>query len=142
VSNSGALEAALRALRHRDLSVADLEQRLAGRGFDERERAEALATLSRTGVLDDRRFAESRARALAERGAGDVLIRYDLEKSGVSSELIEDAVCSLQQEPERARRVVERRGVGPRTIRYLSGKGFSDETVAAVVATGSHDELG
>lgn len=146
-TGAGALEAALRAIRHRDLSAADLEERLAGRGYGESERAEALATLSRTGLLDDRRFAESRAATLAGRGAGDALIRHDLEHAGVGSELVEDVLGLLAPEPERARRVVERRGLGPRTARYLRSKGFSEETVvavvaAAVIAPGSHDELG
>jgi regulatory protein len=147
MSAEDALEAALRALRHRDLSAADLERRLGGRGFDEEERAVAVATLQRTGVLDDRRFAELRAAALAGRGAGDALIRHDLGRAGVDSELVEDAVRELEPERERVRRIVDRRGLDPKTIRYLASKGFADETVAAlvdfgVVASGSADELG
>lgn len=129
--SASALDTALRALRHRDLSATELERRLGARGFAEPEREEALATLRRTGVLDDRRFAESRAAALSDRGAGDALIRYDLERAGIDSELVEDALLLLAPEAERARRVVERRGPGPKTNRYLRGKGFSDETVAA-----------
>jgi regulatory protein len=131
---SEALDTALRALRHRDLSEVDLERRLAARGFDESERKAALATLRRTDLLDDRRFAESRAAALADRGAGDALIRYDLERAGVASELVEEVLVLLPSEAERAGRVVERRGRGPKTARYLRGKGFSDETVAAFAA--------
>ena len=131
---SEALETALRALRHRDLSEADLERRLAARGFDEAEREAALDTLRRTDLLDDRRFAESRAGALAARGSGDALIRYDLERAGVAAELVEHALALVPSEAERAGRVVERRGRGPKTARYLRGKGFSDETVAAFAA--------
>jgi regulatory protein len=137
-----ALETALRALRHRDLSAADLESRLASRGFEEAEQEQALATLRRTGLLDDWRFAESRAASLAARGAGDALVRHDLERAGVSAELVEDALESLEPESERAKHVVARRGRGPRTARYLRGKGFSEETVSAVVASASWDELG
>jgi SOS response regulatory protein OraA/RecX len=32
--------------------------------------------------------------------------------------------------------------MGPKTARYLRGKGFSEEVVAAVVAGASDDELG
>ncbi len=140
-SRAEAVDAALRALRHRDLSAAALDQRLAERGFEEQERAEALATLRRTGLLDDRRFAESRAAALAGRGSGDRLIRHDLEHAGVGAELVDDVLEALEAEAERARRVVDRRGRSPRTIRYLRSKGYSNETVAAV-ALGSDDELG
>ena len=131
-----ALEAALRALRHRDLSEADLERRLAGKGFDASECESAIATLRRTGIVDDRRFAESRAATLAARGSGDALIRYDLARAGIASELVEEALETLAPEEERARVVVARRGAGARTARYLSTKGFSEETVAAFVATG------
>jgi regulatory protein len=136
-----AVDAALRALRHRDLSASDLERRLAVRGFQEDDRLTALATLQRTGVVDDRRFAESRAAALADRGAGDALIRHELESAGIASELVEEAVSLLEPERERARRIVERRGLEPRTIRYLAGKGFAEETVAALVASGRGHEL-
>jgi SOS response regulatory protein OraA/RecX len=138
----GAVDAALRALHHRDLSAADLEQRLEAKGFDEIERADALATLQRTGLQDDRRFAESRAEALAARGAGDTLVRYELSRAGVDEELVADAIALLEPEPERARRIAERRGYGPKTARYLSGKGFSEESVGALVATPDGQELG
>ena len=78
-----AVEAGLRALHHRDLSAADLDRRLAAKGFDEAEREAALETLARTGLLDDRRFAEARAAALAARGAGDALVRHELVRAGV-----------------------------------------------------------
>jgi regulatory protein len=129
-----AVEASLGALDRRDLSVAELDRRLEERGFDERERFDALATLRRTGLVDDERFAVARAASLAARGAGDALIRHDLERAGVPRELAEAAVESLEDESLRARRIVERRGAGPRTTRYLGAKGFADETIAACVA--------
>ena len=133
---------ALRALRVRDLSIRELEQRLRARGFSESERDEAIETLVRTGLLDDGRFAEGRAISLAGRGAGDALIRHKLETAGVASELIDRALEAVEPERERARLIVERRGRGVRTARYLSGKGFSEEVVAGVVAIWRRDELG
>jgi regulatory protein len=137
-----AVESALRALRHRDLSVQELEERLRARGFAEAEREEALESLERTGLLDDARFAESRARSLAARGAGDPAIRHALGAAGVARELVDDALETLEPELERARAIAERRGPGPKTARYLSGKGFSEEVVATLVASGRADELG
>jgi regulatory protein len=137
-----AVETALRALHHRDLSAADLEHRLESKGYDETERADALATLQRTGLQDDRRFAESRAAALAARGAGDALVRHDLVRAGVDEELVADAIALLEPEPDRARRVAERRGFGPKTARYLIGKGFSEGSLGALVATSDDNELG
>jgi len=137
-----AVDAALRALRHRDLSANDLEQRLEAKGYDERERADALATLQRTGLQDDRRFAESRAESLATRGAGDALVRHELVRAGLDDELVADAVALLEPERERALRIAERRGHGPKTARYLAGKGFSEDSIGAVVASSDGDELG
>ena len=136
-----ALECALLALRHRDRSTHELEQRLRARGFSEPERDQAIEVLVRTGLLDDRRFAEARAISLAGRGAGDALIRHTLEAAGIPSELIDTAFEAVPPERERARLIVERRGQGTKTARYLSGKGFSEDVVAGVVATGHRDEL-
>ena len=140
-STTDALEVAYHALRVRDRSERELDQRLAERGVDELAREEALATLRRTGLVDDRRFAERRAAALAGRGAGDGLIRHELASAGISDELVEEALAALDPELERARMVVERRGAGARTARYLSGKGFAGDVVGAVAGE-SGEELG
>jgi SOS response regulatory protein OraA/RecX len=128
---SEALELAARALVHRDRSIAELRERLDRRGVPASERDEALATLGRSGVLDDERFASARAAALAERGYGDAAIAADLERRGIGIELQERALGLLEPEAERARTVVERRGGGPRTARYLVARGFGAEVVEA-----------
>jgi SOS response regulatory protein OraA/RecX len=137
-----AQEAALRALRHRDLSVRALEERLRTHGYSESERDETIDALVRTGLLDDSRFAESRARVLAGRGSGDALIRNDLAHAGVDVDVVESALATLAPEAERAQAVVERRGPGPTTARYLAAKGFSEDAVHAVVAAAGDGELG
>ena len=126
------LEAALRTLELRDLSVHDLDRKLGERGFGESEREAALATLARTGVLDDERVARNRAHTLAARGAGNALIRQDLRRAGVAPALVDAAVEELEPEAVRARAVVACRGAGPKTARYLTSKGFSEDVVADV----------
>jgi len=140
--SDSAQEAALRALRHRDLSVRQVEERLRAKGFGEDERDAAIDALRRTGLLDDDRFAESRARALAARGSGDALIRHDLSRAGVDAGSVEDALAGLASEIERARAVAERRGSSAKTARYLAGKGFSDASISAAVAPSVDGELG
>jgi len=134
-------ELALRSLRTRDRSVQELDKRLAASGADDEERAEVLGSLQRTGLLDDRRFAEDRAASLARRSAGDALIRHELAAAGVAAELVEGALASLEPEIDRARAIVERRGRDARTARYLAGKGFAGDVVGAV-AGGAGDEIG
>src|SRR5918999_962820 len=102
----------------------------------------ALERVSRTGVLDDGRFAAGRARSLAARGAGDTYIRHALGSAGIADEVVQEALAELAPEAERAREIVARRGDGAKTARYLHGKGFADEVVAGVVAGAGGDELG
>lgn len=137
-----ALEKAFRALRTRDRSIHELEQRLQASGVSEPDRRQAIETLVRTGLADDGRFAENRAATLAGRGAGDGLIRHELARAGVSPELIDDTLDGLEPEADRARLIVERRGAEPRTARYLAGKGFSEEVIAGAIAGPSSRELG
>jgi regulatory protein len=140
--SENALDAALRALRHRDRSSSELRSRLAEQGYGSDEREEAIETLLRTGVADDVRFSEARARALAHRGAGDLRIRHELGRAGIPREVVQHALDTLESEADRARNVVFRRGAGPKTARYLQGKGFSDDVIAGVIAGSREDELG
>jgi len=121
-----ALEVAGRALRRQDLSARGITERLGRASVAPAAVEESLAVLSRAGLVDDARFARTRAGNLAERGYGDAAIRYDLRRQGVDSELIQQALESLEGEGERARRLVERRGPGAKTARYLASKGFGE----------------
>jgi SOS response regulatory protein OraA/RecX len=128
------LDVAIRALRFRDRTAAELEARLEQRGVGETERAQALETLERIGYVDDERFARTRAEQLAERGSGDALIRDDLERRGLATEVIELAVEALEPERERATRIADARGRTVKTARYLASKGFGEETLEGLVA--------
>jgi SOS response regulatory protein OraA/RecX len=128
-----ALSAAGSVLRVRDLPAARVEERLARRGIAPAQRAETLSALTRAGLVDDARFARNRALALAGRGAGDTAIRYDLERYEVETDLIEDAIASLEPEHERAARIVTVRGRSVATARFLARKGFSQDSVEAAV---------
>jgi SOS response regulatory protein OraA/RecX len=127
-----ALAVATRTLAAADQSTRLLTERLSRRGVAPRVREEALGVLERSGLLDDRRAAVSRAQALAERGYGDGAIRADLERRGFDSEPADEAVGELVPEAERAKAIVRRRGLSLRTARALTAKGFSPETVEAV----------
>jgi SOS response regulatory protein OraA/RecX len=124
-----ALARAARALAPRDRSRQALEHRLAGAGVPPATRGEVLETLERVGLVDDARMAVSRAGHLAERGFGDEAIRHDLEAEGVAPELVAEAVGALEPERERAAWLVAKRGAGPRTARWLAGRGFEDSSI-------------
>ena len=125
------------AVATRTLSAADQSTRLVGEklsrhGVAPGVRAEALGVLERSGLLDDRRAARSRAQSLAERGYGDGAIRADLERRGFDFEPADEAIADLALEAERATAIVRRRGMSPRTARSLAARGFSPETLEAV----------
>jgi regulatory protein len=123
------LAVATRALRARDLSRRRLVERLERAAVAPAAAAESLDTLERAGLVDDTRVAQARAQALAERGYGDEAIRHRLAGEGLGEGDIAEAVAGLAPEPERVRPLVERRGEGPRTARYLAGRGFGEEAV-------------
>lgn len=129
-----ALETALRALRSRDRSAAELATRLEQRGIGAAERGRALETLEQIGYVDDERFARTRAELLAERGSGDALIRFDLERRGLAAEHVEAALEGLDPERNRAAAIVARRGSGAKTARYLASRGFAADALEGVVA--------
>jgi regulatory protein len=129
-----ALDVATKALARRDFSERGLRERLERAGVDSAETDAVLARLRDEGFLDEARFAENRARALAERGKGDAAIRFDLEAQGLPGELVETALGELEPERVRAERIVALRGGGPATARLLSSRGFDRETVEVAVA--------
>ena len=131
---SDAAELALRALRHRDRSRRDLDQRLDQAGVSPDERAAALDRLTEAGLLSDDRFAEDRARSLAGRGASDALIRRELRREGIDHAAVEHAIAQLEPEDARAAWVFERRGGGVKALRYLAGRGFAAETLERLSA--------
>jgi SOS response regulatory protein OraA/RecX len=125
-----ALRVAGRALRSRDLSRRRLAERLE-RTVPPHAAAESLATLERAGLVDDQRVAQARAGALADRGWGDEAIRHRLRAEAFDEAVVREAVYALEPEGERARRLIDRRGPGPRTARYLAGRGFGEDAVEA-----------
>jgi regulatory protein len=136
---SEARELALRALRHRDRSRHDLDERLQEAGVASEERETALDGLAASGLLSDERFALERARNLAGRNAGDSLIRFHLRRHGIADELLDDAIAALEPEVDRAAAIFERRGGGDRAYRYLAGKGFSRESLESLSVGNSVD---
>jgi SOS response regulatory protein OraA/RecX len=126
-----ALAVAGRALRRQDLSERGIADRLARASVAPAAVEESLAVLARAGLVDDARFARTRAGNLAERGYGDAAIQHDLGQQGVAPDVIQAAMDGLEAEAERARRLVESRGQGLRTARYLASKGFGEEALEA-----------
>ena len=128
---SDPIDLAARALRHRDRSRTQIEERLARAGVEDDRRADALDVLERIGYVDDARFAAGRAHSLAERGYGDEAILALLTADGVAPEVAARAVGRLRPEEERAAAIVASLGASPRTAARLARKGFGPDAVEA-----------
>ena len=129
-----AQEIALRALSRRDHSRSSLEARLERAGVAGSDRHEVLDRAERAGLVDDARFADARARLLAERGAGDLLVLDDLVRHGVDEVVARERLAALEAEQARAARIVASRGLSLRTVRYLASRGFTEDTLEPLVA--------
>lgn len=125
---------ATRALARREHSRRSLRERLLRGGVTPEDAEHVIEELAQAGLVDEGRFAQEKARVLAERGKGDSAIRFELERAGVSAAEIEQALASLDPERERAEALVSRRGATLATARLLAGRGFDEELVATLVA--------
>ncbi len=128
---SDPIDLAAEALRHRDRSRRQIDERLARACVDDDRRTDALAALERIGYVDDARFAGRRAASLAERGYGDEAISAFLVAEGIPTDLIGEAVGALRPETERAAELVASLGASPRTAARLARKGFGEDAVEA-----------
>ncbi len=122
----------MRALARRELSTAELIDRIRRSGVCEDDALRAAEELREAGYQSDERAARERARVLAERGLGDRGIEADLRQRGLPSVLRASAIAELPPERERAERVAGRRGSGDATLRFLLRKGFDEEVARAV----------
>jgi regulatory protein len=137
-----ARSAALVALDHTDQTVTTLRRRLAAKGVAPADRETAIEIMERAGLVDDARYAQARGFALAARGAGDLMIRDDLERRGVASPLIDEAIEGLEPELDRARRLLAGHRDSQRALRRLAAKGFAEDVLEAVIADQRDAELG
>ena len=66
---------------------------------------------------------------MARRGYGDAAIRADLKKRLIPSEVVAEAIASLEPEVDRARRVLDTGALSAKTVRRLGSRGFSRQTI-------------
>lgn len=129
-------------LARRDHARAELEVRLAQRGFDAAEVAAALDDLERRGFLSDARFATG----VVERHCGQTgrrAIEGMLRRKGVAAPARAEALAGLagRDEFDDALRLWSKRfGRAPaddreraRQFRFLLARGYAAETVAKVL---------
>jgi regulatory protein len=139
---------ALTLLARRELSEAQIRQRLSRRGFIPDEIDTAVARLRQDGSLDDARVAAAIARSqLSIRKRGARRVRREIEAAGISSALADRAVAEVYAEVDAdaliaaaidrklgARRLDDDRAMA-RLYRYLVAQGFdADRAMSALRA--------
>ena len=129
---------ALRMLGRRELSEAQVRQRLERRGYDSRAIDAAVGRLTEERAIDDRRVAETIARRSAGvKRRGPLRVKRELESAGIADTTarmaLDEAFAELDEEAllEAAldRRLRGRRDIADdtefaRLYRYLLGQGF------------------
>jgi regulatory protein len=131
---------ALRYLARREHSRDELARKLAPYAESHEILEGVLRELESRKQLSNERFAEERARWLA-RKYGAAKIRQDLKSRGVPDDVSARVTCEANDIP-RARAILERkyRGVATtreeraRRSRFLQSRGFSYDTIRAVVS--------
>lgn len=113
---SDAYTAALRILRHRFNSEAELRRKLRGKKFEKDDIDAAIARLYREKWLDDERFAAAFVRTRANKRVGKLRIRRELQAAGVSDAAAGEAIAE-NVDPEREREALE--ALCARRIRVL-----------------------
>jgi len=131
-----ALTEATRMLARRPLPRALLEERLEKKGVAPVALEEAVEVLEQAHYLNDRSYALDRARSLADRAYGDAAVRYSLEQERVGSELIEEAVASLEPELERARAIAGSVPNPKKLLGRLARRGFDPDTLEQIAEEG------
>jgi regulatory protein len=135
---------AMDLLARREHSIAELRVKLIARDFDADEVDEAVSRLAAEGLISDDRFAEAFVTSRVRNGQGPIKIRVELERRGVSAELIvaylergdvdwQALACSVR---------VTKFGTGDagdyrewaRQARFLQQRGFSSEQIRQAVA--------
>ena len=134
--------AALRLLARRDFGSGELRDRLERRGFDPLTVTATVTELLKERALDDGRYVENYVATHADRGEGPIRISMELRAQSLPSELIEAALSSVTDWPQRARAARNRRfgaevpegwSEKARQARFLQYRGFSSDHIRSAL---------
>ena len=137
----------LKLLARRELSEAQLRQRLARRQFESQDIDDAVNRLRSERALDDRRTALASARTEARlRQRGRARVVRQIESLGIARDIAKAAVAEVFSELDEASLLEQalekrlRRGISlgdaadvRRVHRYLIGQGFEPSRVTALI---------
>lgn len=130
-------------LARREHARAELEHKLAGKGFEASLIAPVLDQLSDEHLLDESRFAESFVASRARRGQGTVRIAGELRQRGVDDALIDAAMAGVEVDWAEVAKEVRAGKFGAqlpadyrewaRQARFLQYRGFTMDQIHAAL---------
>lgn len=137
-------------LSRKDYTKAEMKEKLASKGYEEREVEKALEKLENLGFLDDLRFAQRWIESRAQnRPISRKAMILELKRKGIEEGLIEEAMRKAEEEGnlpsdlDMARRLatsrMKRIGTGDRNIIMrriygtLARKGFSPDIITDIL---------
>jgi regulatory protein len=132
---------ALRLLTRRDYTTSEIDRKLTDRGYETDTIADVVQSLTRAGLLDDRRVGAAHVRTSSRiKGRGKLRIARELEARGVGRTLVRELTAGLSAEDESAAlaRVIARmrvpatmdRQTRQRIFGRLLRRGFSADAVS------------
>ena len=147
---ASAYDRALGLLVRREHSARELKAKLALRGLDADDSAEALAKLQSKDFQSDARFGEMLVRSRLEGGYGERWIVAELRTHGIADDKAHELIAAAEPDwPELIRRQLRRRYGGKRPgdpgdrnkrAAFLLRRGFDASTIRLVIsAAGSED---
>ncbi len=139
---------ALKMVARRELSEAQVRQRLARRGHDEDAIDDAVARLKAERAIDDARAAGAIARTeTAVKRRGKLRVKRQIERAGIASadvrravdEIFSDIDPAALIESSLAKRLLGRTSIKDdrefqRLYRYLIGQGFEPDEIMKVLS--------
>ncbi|XOV82042.1 MAG: regulatory protein RecX [bacterium] len=139
-----AFSSAIRMLGAREHSERELRNKLQRRypGQTQEQLDELIAELNTHNLLSDLRFTESLIRSRVDKGYGPFFIQQELASKGIAKHLIESQLESADINwLERAADLIERKFpcatsdevLWAKAIRFMQRRGFSGQTISAVL---------
>lgn len=132
---------AIKLLARREHAPVELVYKLTARGYPAARVEAVVAALREQDLLSPGRFAESLARARADRGQGPLRIRAELSTKGIGEVDIDRALAAVEMDWNALAATVRRKRFGDeppgdfpekaRQMRFLQRRGFTGEQIDA-----------
>ncbi len=132
------LEVALRRLKTRERFSGELSNWLLGKGFEEPVVEATLVHLTKRGLLNDERAADSVVkRHMGRRAVGNEKLRAEMLSLGASEETVSNRLANMHDETEAAFQALssKKQWAGPAQAgRFLAGRGFTNGAIEGALA--------